>query len=111
MKHIIDYRNARYQGDLLDGKPHGLGITFVLSKASWSILKISSVSRNGNMELSMATVLLFLETPKFSMVKSLTNYPQASVPTISKTSAKFSAISVLLLPKTNPQHPKTHPKL
>lgn len=34
MKHIIDYRNARYQGDLLDGKPHGLGITFVLSKAS-----------------------------------------------------------------------------
>ncbi len=34
MKHIIDYRNARYQGDLLDAKPHGLGTSFLLSKAS-----------------------------------------------------------------------------
>ena len=32
MKHIIDYRNARYQGDIINGKPHGLGISFPYSR-------------------------------------------------------------------------------
>lgn len=69
---IIDYRNAKYQGQTKSGAPHGIGTFSFLFKVSCSIIKIFLLSLNGKMVKSMAAVLSCSEIPKYSTAQYAT---------------------------------------
>lgn len=67
---IIDYRNAKYQGQTKSGTPHGIGTFSFLIKVFCSTIKIYLPLPNGKMDKSMAAVLSSSETQKYFTAQS-----------------------------------------